>query len=106
MTNLQMLSKDRIDQLLALLDAEKINATTAIYQELSDLGYGYAGWGYGVATGETITGQGALLFMQSVAEKTPELMHYMDQISGVVNYVNQTFSFFTEVEKLRPKKFL
>ena len=102
MTTINILTKARIEQLITLLDAEKINATTAIYQELSDFGYGYAGWGYGVATGETITGQGALLFMQSVAEKTPELMHYMDQISGVVNYVNQTFSLFAEVEKVRP----
>ena len=40
------------------------------------------------------------------AEKTPELMQYMDQISGVVNYVSQTFSLFNEVEKVRPKKLL
>ena len=40
------------------------------------------------------------------AEKTPELMQYMDQISGVVNYVNQTFSLFNEVEKVRPKNLL
>mgnify|MGYP003600604340 CR=1 FL=1 len=38
------------------------------------------------------------------AEKTPELMNYMDQINGVVNYVNQTFSLFNVVEKVRPKK--
>lgn len=25
------------------------------------------------------------------AEKTPDLLQYMEQISGVVNYVNQTF---------------
>lgn len=40
------------------------------------------------------------------AEKTPELMQYMDQISGVVNYVNQTFSLFKEVEKIRPTKLI
>ena len=40
------------------------------------------------------------------AEKTPELMHYMDQISGVANYVNQTFSLFAEVEKVRPQTLL
>ncbi|WP_448761230.1 hypothetical protein [Acinetobacter tandoii] len=92
MTNLQMLSKDRIDQLLALLDAEKINATAAIYQELSDLGYGYAGWGYGVATGETITGQGALLFMQSVAKKNGKTIDFqkvsdirIDMLEGYLN---------------------
>jgi hypothetical protein len=40
------------------------------------------------------------------AEKTPELIQYMEQISGVVNYVNQTFSLFCEIEKVRPKKLL
>lgn len=40
------------------------------------------------------------------AQKTPELMHYMEQLSGVVNYVNQTFSLFKEAEKVRPKSLL
>ncbi|HCA5150337.1 hypothetical protein ACT4X2_12975 [Acinetobacter baumannii] len=40
------------------------------------------------------------------AEKTPELMHYIEQISGVVNYMNQTFSLFNEVEKKRPNRLL
>lgn len=30
----------------------------------------------------------------------------MDQILGVVNYVNQTFSLFAEVEKVRPTKLI
>lgn len=34
------------------------------------------------------------------------MMHYMGQISGVVNYVNQTFSLFSEVEKVRLKYLL
>ena len=40
------------------------------------------------------------------AEKTIELMQYMEQISGVVNYVNQTFSLFSEVEKVRPNQWI
>ncbi|WP_416040490.1 hypothetical protein [Acinetobacter lactucae] len=40
------------------------------------------------------------------AEKTPELLHYIEQISGVVNYMNQTFSLFGEVEKIRPNRLL
>lgn len=40
------------------------------------------------------------------AEKTPELIQYMEQISGVVNYVNQTFSLFSEVEKVRPSQLI
>jgi hypothetical protein len=40
------------------------------------------------------------------AERTPELTKYMDQISGVVNYVNQTFALFKAAEALRPAKLL
>lgn len=39
------------------------------------------------------------------SEKTPELMQYMEQISSVVNYVNQTFSLFSDLEKVRPKNY-
>lgn len=39
------------------------------------------------------------------SEKTPELMQYMEQISGVVNYVNHTFSLFSDLEKVRPKNY-
>lgn len=40
------------------------------------------------------------------AEKTPELTAYLEKISGVVNYVNQSFSLFKAAEALRPKKLL
>lgn len=40
------------------------------------------------------------------AERTPELQKYMDQIGGVVNYVNQTFALFKSAEALRPAKLL
>jgi hypothetical protein len=40
------------------------------------------------------------------AEKTAELQAYLDKLSGVVNYVNQTFSLFKAAEALRPKKLL
>jgi len=36
------------------------------------------------------------------AEKTPELVAYMDLISGAVNYVNQTFSLFKAAAEARP----
>ena len=38
------------------------------------------------------------------AEKTPELLNYIDMISGTVNYVNQTFSLFKAAEERRPSK--
>jgi hypothetical protein len=40
------------------------------------------------------------------AEKTTELTAYLEKLSGVVNYVNQTFSLFKAAEAVRPKKLL
>ena len=40
------------------------------------------------------------------AERTPELVAYMEKVSGVVNYVGQTFSLFKAAEEMRPKKLL
>lgn len=40
------------------------------------------------------------------AERTPELAKYLEQISGAVNYVNQTFSLFKAAEALRPRTLL
>ncbi|QUS36381.1 hypothetical protein [Falsirhodobacter algicola] len=35
-------------------------------------------------------------------ERTAELTEYLEKISGVVNYVNQTFSLFKAAERVRP----
>jgi hypothetical protein len=40
------------------------------------------------------------------AERTEALATYLEQVSGVVNYVNQTFSLFKAAEALRPKQLL
>lgn len=40
------------------------------------------------------------------AERTPALLEYMEKISGVVNYVNQTFGLFKAAEAIRPPKLL
>ena len=40
------------------------------------------------------------------AERTPELQEYIDRLSGVVNYVNQTFGLFKAAEAIRPKTLL
>ncbi|WP_239372963.1 hypothetical protein [Snodgrassella gandavensis] len=41
----------------------------AVYQQLAKRGYHYAKWAYGVASADTITGNGALEFMQAVANE-------------------------------------
>jgi hypothetical protein len=40
------------------------------------------------------------------AERTPELLEYLDHVSAAVNYVNQSFSLFKEAKKSRPKVLL
>ncbi len=40
------------------------------------------------------------------AERTAELVTYMEQISGVVNYVNQTFGLMKSAEAMRPERLL
>lgn len=40
------------------------------------------------------------------AEKTPELMSYVEKVAGVVNYVGQTFSLFRAAEAMRPSHLL
>jgi hypothetical protein len=37
---------------------------------------------------------------------TPELEAYVEKLSGVANYVNQTFSLFKAAEKMRPARLL
>lgn len=38
------------------------------------------------------------------AERTPELAGYLEKITGVVNYVNQTFGLFRAAEAVRPAR--
>lgn len=40
------------------------------------------------------------------AARTPELLAYMESLSGVVNYVNQTFALFRAAEDRRPARLL
>lgn len=38
------------------------------------------------------------------AERTPELDTYLNELSGVVNYVDKTFALFKEAERIRPAR--
>jgi hypothetical protein len=40
------------------------------------------------------------------AERTPELLRYIEHVSGAVNYVNQTFQLFKQAELARPATLL
>ena len=53
---------------------------------------------------ETLPADRAIALVE--AEMTPELEEYTRQITGAVDYVNQTFSLFRNAEKRRPKTLL
>nr|WP_316653564.1 hypothetical protein [uncultured Gellertiella sp.] len=55
-------------------------------------------------TFETLPQERAVQLVQ--AEVTPELLAYVEAISGVTNYVNQTFSLFKTAEERRPARLL
>ncbi|MEM7620779.1 MAG: hypothetical protein AAF228_10035 [Pseudomonadota bacterium] len=59
-------------------------------------------WFY--VTFETLPADRAIIIEE--AQLTEELEDYIEQISGAVNYVNQTFSLFKNAEKRRPEKLL
>lgn len=56
-------------------------------------------WFY--ATFETMPADRGIVVEE--AERTPELLEYMELISGAVNFVNQTFSLFEAAEARRPE---
>lgn len=60
----EIINTEYINSLMDIVDREGVAGTTQVYQQLNDKGYFYGGWANGVATGDTTTGQAALLFMQ------------------------------------------
>ena len=44
-----------------------LDAALSVYKILDGRGYGYAGWAFGVASGQTVTGQSALQFISNTA---------------------------------------
>ncbi|MFV5594544.1 hypothetical protein [Acinetobacter junii] len=67
MSTIQTLTTEQIEQYQRLVDQQGINAVPGIYAALNNMGFGYAGWCYGVSTGDSVTGMGALDFMQETA---------------------------------------
>ena len=61
MSTPQAITQAQIQSYRDLVEEQGINAVAAIYQALADKGHGYAGWAYGVATGDSITGHGAFV---------------------------------------------
>ncbi|MDS7968862.1 putative Ig domain-containing protein [Acinetobacter sp. V117_2] len=69
MSTIQNLTTKQIKEYQDLILAQGINAVPGVYNVLNNIGFGYAGWAFGVSTGNTITGTGALDFMQETAHR-------------------------------------
>ena len=46
-----------------MIDRNHVQGAIRVYEELLSKGYDYAGWAKGVAKGDTVTGEAAILFM-------------------------------------------
>jgi hypothetical protein len=63
----QVLTVEQLDQYRLTIVGGGVDAVRQVYIDLHQQGYAYAGWAYGVATGEFITGQAALDFLKNAA---------------------------------------
>nr|WP_279032510.1 hypothetical protein [Snodgrassella alvi] len=69
MLEAQKVSKSEIEAWRKQIENGDLSDVGAVYQQLAKRGYHYAEWAYGVASANTITGNGALEFMQAVANE-------------------------------------
>ncbi|ORF36512.1 calcium-binding protein [Snodgrassella alvi] len=69
MLEAQKVSKSEIQAWRKQIENGDLSDVGAVYQQLAKRGYHYAEWAYGVASANTITGNGALEYMQTVANK-------------------------------------
>ena len=69
MLEAQKVSKSEIQAWRKQILNADLSDVGAVYQQLAKRGYYYAKWAYGVASADSITGNGALEFMQTVANK-------------------------------------
>ncbi|NUF10166.1 hypothetical protein [Snodgrassella sp. ESL0324] len=69
MLEAQKVSRSEIQVWRKQIENGDLSDVGEVYQQLAKRGYHYAEWAYGVASANTITGNGALEFMQTVANK-------------------------------------
>ena len=60
----EIIRQSDINRYRDMIDRDKVQGAIRVYSELLDKGYDYAGWAKGVAAGNTVTGEAAILFMQ------------------------------------------
>ena len=65
----QTITQKDIDRYSSMIIQNKVQGAVAVYEELRQKGYSYAGWAHGVATGESVTGRAALGFLTDTANR-------------------------------------
>lgn len=60
----EIIRQSDINRYRDMIERDKVQGAVRVYSELLDKGYNYAGWAKGVAAGNTVTGEAAILFMQ------------------------------------------
>ena len=68
MLEAQKISKSEIQVWRKQIENGDLSDVGEVYQQLAKRGYHYAKWVYGVASADSITGNDALEFIQSVAK--------------------------------------
>ena len=56
-----------IERYQNMIKTQGVQGAIRVYEELLSKGYDYAGWAKGVAKGDTVTGEAAILFMEETA---------------------------------------
>lgn len=74
MSQPQILTKEQLSSWNQKIKTGNLSAIGEVYQILKKKGYDYAAWAIGVATGDSITGNGALEYMQAVAKGHKQIL--------------------------------
>ena len=74
MSQPQILTKEQLNSWYQKIKTGNLSAIGEVYQTLQEKGYDYSAWAIGVATGDSITGNGALEFMQTVAKDHKQIL--------------------------------
>ena len=56
-----------IERYQNMIKTQGVQGAIRVYEELLSKGYDYAGWAKGVAKGDTVTGEAAILFMEETS---------------------------------------
>ena len=70
----QKISKSQIKAWREQIENGDLSDAGEVYLQLAKRGYYYAKWAYGVESADTITGHGALEFMQAVATEKQHIL--------------------------------